>query len=351
MKYLRTSAPAIAALCMAAATGAGQSQVQPAAPKPLIPASAPPSNEFSKAATAAAAASGAGAAMRKPDVLGPDDQVTIHVTDAPDISDKPYRIDNSGELRIPRAGRIQAAGLTAQELEAAITERLKSWLRAPDVTVLVAESRSQPVSILGAVKSPGVKQIQGQETLFEVLSDVGGIADDAGYSVKITRRLEWGRIPLPSAADDPTGRYSVAEVGIPDILAAKDPSLNILICPQDVISVPRAELVYVLGQVPRAGGYVLQGRTGLSLLQALTLAGGIDKNAAGKKAKILRPSPGGNRIEIPVDLPKVMAGKAPDQELRPQDILFLPSSNSKKILSRIADIGALASTAMLYRIP
>jgi polysaccharide export outer membrane protein len=118
-----------------------------------------------------------------------------------------------------------------------------------------------------------------------------------------------------------------------------------------VISVPRAEMIYVVGQVLKAGGFILQERKDLSLLQALALAGGLDKNSAPKKAKILRPAPDGNRMEIAVNLPQVIAGKAPDLRLQPDDILFVPASNSKKVLSRVADVSTLASTALIYRIP
>ena len=349
MKTVSNLSGALIALCLAVSGGFGQTPVLPTPAKPLLipsnPAVAAP------ASPKLVPSSEAALAMRKSYVLGPDDQISLHVLDAPDLSDKPFRIETSGEIRLPRVGRIQAAGLTPQQLEAKITERLKDWLRDPDVSVSVVEHRSQSVSVLGAVKAPGVQQMQGQMNLVEALSAAGGLTDDAGYAVKITRRLEWGRIPLPTAADDSTGEYSVAEAGIDQILSGKNPGLNIVLYPLDVVSVPRAQMIYVVGQVLKAGGFILQERKDLSLLQALALAGGTDKNAAGKKAKILRPSADGNRTEILVDIPKVIAGKAPDPRLQPEDILFVPASTSKKVLSRVGDIGALASTALIYRIP
>jgi polysaccharide export outer membrane protein len=181
-----------------------------------------------------------------------------------------------------------------------------------------------------------------------MLSLAGGLADDAGHSVKITRRLEWGRIPLPSAADDPTGAFSVAEVSLKQILEARNPAENILIRPQDVISVPRANLVYVIGEVPKAGGYVLRERETLSALQALSLAGGLDRTAAPQNARILRlPPGGGNRAEIAVNLKQIMAGQTGDVALQAEDILLIPSSAPKKALSRAAEAAVQITTGLI----
>ena len=130
-------------------------------------------------------------------ILGPDDQVTLFVYDIEEISDKPMRIDMRGNLSLPLAGRLHAAGLTAGQLEAAIETRLRKFLKDPEVVVSITEFRSQPVSVLGAVTTPGVHQLEGHKTLFEILSMAGGLRSDAGNTVRITRNLEWGAIPLP----------------------------------------------------------------------------------------------------------------------------------------------------------
>ena len=185
-----------------------------------------------------------------------------------------------------------------------------------------------------------------------MLSAAGGLADDAGYTLRIVRRSEYGRIPLPSAKDDASGEYSVAEVSTKDILEATKPAQNIPVFPGDEITVPRGEMIYVVGTVPRAGGFVLQQTASLSVLQALSLAGGTGPAAATKNTKILRPTPGGGaRVEIPVNLTAMLRGKAPDIGMEPGDILFVPSSTPKKALSRAADIAAFAASGLIYRIP
>jgi polysaccharide export outer membrane protein len=288
-------------------------------------------------------------AIRSTYILGADDQITVHALDAEEISEKPMRIDMSGYIRLPLVGRILAAGLTVEQLENEIAARLRKYIKEPDVAVSVLEFRSQPISVIGSVKAPGVYQLQGHKTLVECLSVAGGASDDAGYSVKITRRLEWGPLPLPSAVTDPTGHFSIAQVKLAEIIAARNPAENILILPEDIISVPRGEMVYVIGTVPRAGGFVLHERETLSVLQALALAGGADHNAAPQKARILRAVGNGKRIEIPVNLRTVMAGKSGDLPLQAEDILLVPSSTSKVVVARIAEAALQMGTLSVYR--
>src|SRR5438874_3482475 len=133
-------------------------------------------------------------------LLGPGDQIVIRAANAPDISEKPIRIDLGGIINMPTIGRVQAGGLTVEALEAELVKRLKVYLEEPDVAVSVTEYQSQPVSIFGEVMTPGVHQLEGRKTLVEMLSLAGGLKDEAGPSIRITRRLEYGPIPLPGAA-------------------------------------------------------------------------------------------------------------------------------------------------------
>jgi polysaccharide biosynthesis/export protein len=282
-------------------------------------------------------------------VLGPDDQIVAHALEADEISDKPVRIDAAGYLHLPMVGRLKAGGLTVEQLENDLAARLKVYVKAPEVAVSVVEFRSQPVSVIGSVRNPGVHQIQGRKTLIEMLSLAGGLADDAGHTVKITRRLEWGRVPLPNARDDPTGAFSVADLSLESIMAARSPAENIEILPRDVISVPRAQMVYVVGQVTRAGGFVLRERETLSALQALALAGGLDHAASPQNARILRKTPGTpatTHSEIPVNLKRILAGQAPDLPLASEDILFIPASAPKKAMARMAEAAIQIATGV-----
>jgi polysaccharide biosynthesis/export protein len=282
-------------------------------------------------------------------VLGADDEITVRALDLEDIDPKtPLRIDMRGNISLPLAGRLRAAGLSVEQLEAEITTRLKAFVNEPVVTVTVASFRSQPVSLLGSVTNAGVHQLQGRKTLFEVISMAGGLRQDAGNSIKITRQKEWGPIPLPTAQMDSTGEFWVAEVSVKSVLEAKNPQENIIVQPHDVISVPRGQLIYVIGAVRRAGGFVLGDRETVSVLQALSMAEGLDKASSAKNSKVLRPQPGGTaRLEIPVDLAKVLAGKAEDVHLRADDILFVPTSAAKSATMRGVEAAIQIATGVV----
>ena len=199
-------------------------------------------------------------------ILGPNDQITIRALQAEEISDKTYRLGSDGDLTLPMIGRFKAAGLTAGQLESELASKLEKYIRHPEVAVTVTEFHSQPVSVIGAVATPGIVQLQGKKTLVEVLSMAGGLRNDAGQRVTITRRQESGMLPLSGARPDATGQFSIAEVRLKDLLEARKPEQNIAIQSNDIISVPRAETIYVLGAVNKAGGFVLNDRDNLSVL-------------------------------------------------------------------------------------
>lgn len=284
-------------------------------------------------------------------VLGPEDTITISALDADELVGKPWMIDHSGVLSLPLVGRIQASGHTPQSLEKALTQALTQFIKDPRVSVTVTEFRSQPVSVIGAVRTPGVHQLRGHKTLVEVLSMAGGLSDEAGYNVKITRRIEWGPIPLANATTDPSKSYSIAEVSTRNILNAASPAENIAIRPNDVISVPRGDLVYVIGEVNKPGGFVLRDKEKMTVLQALSMAGGNKNTASMKGAKLLRTVPGSDsRQEVALDLKRILAGKGEDVGMRPDDVLFLPTSVGKKVGVRTAEAAlATLSGVVIFR--
>ncbi len=289
---------------------------------------------------------------RSGSVLGPNDQISIRALDAEEISDKTYRVSSSGDLTLPMIGTLRAAGLTVGQLESDVAAALRKYIRNPKVAISVAEVHSQPVSVIGAVTTPGIVQLQGKKTLVEVLSMAGGLKNDAGQSVTITRQKEWGPLPLPGARLDPTGQFSIAEVKLKEVLEARSPEQNITIRPNDIISVPRAETIYVLGAVKRAGRFALNESDTLSVLQAVSLAEGLERTASPQKAKILRIAPGATRrAEVPLDLKKIFSGEMADVVLQPDDILFVPDSAQKRAVLRtleaLLSIGTTAGAGVI----
>jgi polysaccharide export outer membrane protein len=291
--------------------------------------------------------------IRSTYLLGPDDQLEISGPELTDANNKPVRIDGEGDIAVPLAGSVHVAGLTVQQTEQKLDQVLSKYIRHPQVVVNVVEVRSQPVSVLGAVNSPGVHQVQGHKTVLEMLASAGGIRQDAGYSIRITRQLEWGCIPLPGAQLDPSGKFSVAEVNLRKIMDAKTPEENIQIFPHDVISVPKAEMVYVIGEVHRSGGFVLGEHQSISVLQALSLAEGLNTGADPRHAKILRlKADADQREELKVDVKDALNGKTPDTPLHGEDILFIPGSTGKKAALRGLEAAIQTGTGLaVWRIP
>lgn len=284
-------------------------------------------------------------------VLGPGDQILVRVLDMEEMSKEAFQIDMRGNINLPMVGRIQAKGMTVEQLEEAIAARLKSYIKQPDVSVTLHEMRSQPVSVLGSVRNPGVHQLQGQKSLLEVLSLAGGLQPEAGYSVRIARRKEWGPIPLPGARLDESGQYWVAEVGVKEIMEARSPEKNIPVKPQDVVTVPKGQMVYVMGAVKKSGGFVLGEKEKTTVLEALSMAEGCDNFAKRSGAKILRKTDNPDkRLEIALDLSKILDGKQRDVLMEQDDILFVPISGTKKVMARSAEAAIGIGTGLaIYR--
>jgi polysaccharide biosynthesis/export protein len=279
-------------------------------------------------------------------LLGPGDQITIHALFAPELSDKPVRIDEDGFIRLPLLGRVSAGGLRVEELATSLRARLGDYFKDPQVSLDVLEVKSRPVSVLGAVKSPGVYQIQGPKRLTEMLSMAGGPDQDSGYIVRVSRPIKMGPLPATGQAPTTSGDFTVAEVNLPDLMDGKNLNSNIFIEPQDVITVPRGKLVYVMGEVHRPGGFLLHEQESMGVLQAISMAEGLTATATSGDLKILRPVPGGEKLELTVSVKKILDGKSPETVLLPNDVLFIPRSAAKTVSIRAVEAAIQAGTGV-----
>jgi polysaccharide export outer membrane protein len=285
-------------------------------------------------------------------VLGAGDQLTLRVTDMEEISDKAIRIDPSGFVDLPLAGRIQAAGLTLGQFKSELATKLGKYITSPEIAVNLSDSGSQPVSVVGEVNLPGVHQLSGSKHLLEVISLSGGLKPDAGSEVIVTREPRWGGIDGVRSRLDPSSGYTTATLSLDSLISAKAPEENILMKPNDVVSIPKADLIYVVGDVKKAGGFQLTTHPTLSLLQAVSLAEGLGPDHAASHARILRPNPGGDGVprEIPIDVMKIFAGKAPDVQLYANDVLFIPHSGAKVTTRRALEAAiGVTSGLLIYR--
>ena len=285
--------------------------------------------------------------------LGPGDEIKVQQANAEELDGKTARIDAQGSVNLPMAGRVQLGGLTLEEAQSAIASKLSELLLRPDPVVSITEYRSQTVSVLGSVNTPGVIPLQGRKTLMETISQAGGLRQDAGSEVEITRRMANGPIPARNEWLDPSGQFSIAKIDLTQLMAGKTPQENITVMPNDVISVPRTEVIYVAGNVHKPGGYPLGADSKISVIQAISLAEGLAPQSSAKNAKIFRPrGDTADKEEIPVNVAGILSGKTPDVDLQPRDILFIPDSASKRAGVRAVEAALQAAVGVaIWRVP
>jgi polysaccharide export outer membrane protein len=330
----------------------------PVIPLTATPVTATPGKDDNSAAIGAqsAAAAAAAAVPHAPEhvasyVLGAEDQVVIRAFQAPELSEKPIQIAGDGYVNLPLVGRVKAAGESVSAFENDLSERLKYYVKDPQVSVFVAEYRSQPVSVVGSVNTPGVVQLRGRKNLVEVIALAGGLRAEAGNTVTITRELTEGKIPVQGAKDDPKGLYSTATINLHDVMDAKTPQENVLIKANDVIMIAKAKMLYVVGEVNKPGAYVLTEKDSLSVIQAVALAGGFTPLAKAKKAKILYQYSGqmASNSQATTDVQKIMQGNAPDIALHGDDVLFIPSSAAKSAGAKALQTAMNMAGAAVFR--
>jgi polysaccharide biosynthesis/export protein len=345
-------------------------------------------------------------------VIGNGDLISIDVFDVKELS-RDVRVSQTGTIGIPLVPvRLHVAGLTEIQAEQKIAEVLEAngLVSHADVSITVRERKSKPITVVGAVAHPLVYQADRQVTLLEVLAEAGGLANDAGDEVIVTRPVPQMTFdeseppplgpadaaatssqaprpeakPLAPAASPSSSSQSAAAANPPELpapdatqgksinsaSAAQNPSAdnitvnlyqlmeagntsnNILLQAGDVVTVPHAGIVYVLGAVARPGGFVLTNdREALSTLKILALAGGYTNIAKTDHAVIIRKDAQGKQHEVPLDLKKIQNSQAEDLQLQPSDILYVPQSGAKQAILRSVELGiALGSAVALYRI-
>ncbi len=244
--------------------------------------------------------------------LGAGDLIEVSVYNVPELTTK-ARIGNSGDVYLPLIDYVHLGDLTVEEAQAVIQKRLEDggFVRGPHVTIFLDESASQGVTILGDVMKPGIYPALGERKLYDLISAAGGFAATAGRKVSIIRQHS---------------QSASITVNLPRNLA-DDLQDNVEIMPGDTITVPRAPVIYVVGDVGHPAGFLVDNGS-LTVLQALALAGGTNRTAKIGGARIIRKGPMG-MTETRVPLKKMLEAKAPDINLQADDILFVPLSGAR----------------------
>jgi polysaccharide export outer membrane protein len=259
--------------------------------------------------------------------LGAGDLLEVSVFNVPDLNTK-LRVSTAGDIYLPLIDYVHVAGLTIDEAEAVIERRLDrgGFVKSPHVQIFVQEYNSAGASVLGEVTKPGIYPILGDQKLFSLISAAGGLSDRAGKSITVTHRDQ-------------------APITVPISHNLEDyPESNIAVLPGDTVTIRRADIVYVVGEVNRPSGFLMDSGH-ISVLQAIALAGGTSSTAKLNGSRIVRKGPAG-LIIVPVQLKKLMEAKISDLPMEADDILFVPTSSRKALQARTAQAAVQMATAV-----
>lgn len=245
------------------------------------------------------------------------DLLTVSVTGAPEYR-YDVRVNSHGDTSLPMVGNIRLAGLSTFQAEDTIAKSLKKngFFNEPEVQVFVKEYAASGISVLGEVQKPGIYPLPGHRTLLDAISAAGGTGPKAGKTVSITHR------------DQPDSNETLQLVH-----EDKGTMTNRIIYPGDTIVVSKAGMVYVVGDVKEPTGIIME-NPHLTILQAVAMAHGTNSTAALGSAKLIRKATSNAPQEIPIPLNTILAAKAPDLELQPDDIVFVPNSLAKSATRR-----------------
>jgi len=260
--------------------------------------------------------------------LGPGDLIEVSVYNVPELATK-ARVGNSGDVYLPLIDYVHVGDLSVEEAQALIEKRLMDggFVRGPHVSIFVDDSTSQGVTVLGEVTKPGIYPDLGDHKLYQIISEAGGFTPNAARKVSIIRHdlTQAIQISLPrNLADDLTG--------------------NVDVLPGDTITVPKAPIIYVVGDVGRPSGLLVDNGS-LTVLQALALAGGTNRTAKMGGVRIIHKGPTG-MTETRVPLKKMLEAKSPDVTLEADDILFVPVSGGRLLAARTMEAALSAATAV-----
>lgn len=244
--------------------------------------------------------------------IGPGDLLDLSVFNVPQLILK-VRVDSNGIVSLPLVGDIKLAGMTVREAQLAIAGKLieRQMVKNPQVSIFIEEAATQGITVYGQVNAPGIYPLMGPHKLYDAISAAGGFTAQAGHVVTI----------LHARLQDREEVIDLSGGGPPD-------RNNVPIYPGDTVIVSKAGVVYVLGEVNKPGGFLMEDNTSMSLLKAVALAGGSTKIASLKHVIIIRKS-SGTTVETEVSLERIYHAKATDVPLKAEDIVFVPLSNVK----------------------
>lgn len=278
--------------------------------------------------------------------IGPGDVLDIRIFNRPNLSRDAIRVEGNGMIRMPLIEtEIRAACKTEGELAKEIAGRYLKFYRNPQVDVFVKEYRSVTVSIIGFVNDQGRFQLQRRIRLLELLTYAKGASDKAGQTINIVHSAP---VIACQQNDSQADDLAFSSYRLSDTLAGK-PEANPYLQAGDIVTLPEADQVYVVGNVLSPRSISLS--EPITLTQAIAMAGGVAKDSKKDKIRIVRKEPGSQtRKEIMVDLVAIEKKRAEDIILLPNDIVNVQTSEAKSLLRSLIGGGAQSITQLPVRV-
>ncbi|MEA2690709.1 MAG: polysaccharide biosynthesis/export protein VpsN [Acidobacteriota bacterium] len=247
--------------------------------------------------------------------IGPRDLVEVRVFEVPDLNVQ-RRVSEGGAINLPLIGDVAIAGQTEAEVSQSLKTLLESkYVQRASVDFKVLEFRSRPISVIGAVKQPGNLGFSGHWTVLEAITASGGLAENHGNVLYVLRRSD-------------SGLADQIAIDLDDLLVRADPRVNVPLFANDLINIPTAVevTIYCLGEVARPGALTFKSTERITLLAAISRAGGLTDRSS-KRILIKRAATAtAPASEIEADYKRILAGKAPDVELRQGDVIVVKES-------------------------
>ena len=266
--------------------------------------------------------------------IGPGDLLHVKVLESAELEQN-ARVTDTGTLPLILGGSVNVAGLTPSDAAMAIGRVLVSghYILTPHVTVTLEQAATQTVTIMGQVHAPGNYAINTPRPILDVLALAGGLTDLADKKVTIQRHGTKEQVEFVDANSAKT---------------ALDASVTV--SPGDTIVVPKADVVYILGDVNRPGGIaIVTNDSRLSVVQAISLAGGTPPNAVPSHTRLIRKQADGSHTEMPLNLSAMQKGKEPDMQLQADDIVYVPFSYTRNMAVGAGSLVGATSSAAIYR--
>jgi polysaccharide biosynthesis/export protein len=282
--------------------------------------------------------------------LAVKDQLEISVRDVDGLAGRVLVVEPDGTVNLPLTGKIRAEGSTVEQFEKELAAQFGLYIRSPLVSVKRLIARTGSFTAAGAFRNPGTYGLPESRAVLDVIASAGGLQSNV-RTIRITRRLDGGRVRLPSGVEDPATGVSTLTVSLSRLAQNPGAREDLTVERDDVLNAGLTGVVFLTGEVGRPGSFELAERESLGVMELIAMAGGLGREADPEKATVLRPILNGTRRgAIPIDVKSILAGRSVDFRVTADDLVVIPRAQGKgrSVKRSLAYIVPGLTTAAIY---